>query len=43
MDRTHNTNRTEQECVRDLEANSEKKRPVGRARYIWKDNIEIYI
>jgi len=43
MDRKHSTNRTEEECVRDLVANSERKRPVGRARHIWKDNIEIYI
>jgi hypothetical protein len=36
-------NRTEEECIRDLVANPERKRPVGRARHIRKDNIEIYI
>jgi hypothetical protein len=43
MDGTRSTNRTEEEYVRNLVANPERKRPVGRARHIWKDNIEIYI
>jgi hypothetical protein len=32
MDRTRSTNRTEEECIRDLVANPKRKRPVGRAR-----------
>jgi hypothetical protein len=43
MDRTRSTNRTEEECIRDLVANPERTRPVGRARHIWQDSIEIYI
>jgi hypothetical protein len=43
MDRARGTNRTEEEWVRYLMAKPERRKPVGRARGIWKDNIEIYI
>jgi len=43
MERTRSTNRIEEECIRDLMANPESRRRVGRSRHIWKDNIYIYI
>lgn len=43
MDRTRSTNRTEEECIRGLVANPERRRPVGRARHKWQDSVEIYV